>query len=564
MTAEFEIILVPPAIWQPELEEVLQELSPNHRRQTLAILRTMHNRHIGITPRQAVGLAYLVSDTGGTRLNLGIWGVVMERLQQEVSCRHQAYGILPGSLPPYTLLRLAGPVLEEAGRRIGLCCLFCGEPIQNDSTLDDYRNYARHLDAELKRMAESQDEYYRLFWADRAMTMSAYSRGAFQWETPATGLPETDPASLGLLLRLKPDVQRTRPLSRHPRSMTQPLKHREIRRLKEGGFSGIHHTRRQEDMGDIMLSEFINPPAVLADRLINNGFLALRRQPRREMLRDVLVVGMMPHEVQPKLSVDFIKACWLDFVGRFSMKLIESRRIHSEFRWLEGDAYGGIRSCNLLLQDLPESFIETPVEGKLNPSFRKEFLMATGWLPQYLDNRSRYEPLPDHALDRFNNTQFNNTNDPDKINNRKPKFLSARQWAYAAWHAQKESIMWTLHETETERAKSNISGSKQLETNRFSSIHIMLFLSATHRHQRGSSAAARLGDVTGGFGFGSGTGRGVSITWVPENITALDEWAYDRREKRESPLFKPGQSKDIAGRLIEAWRDQLMKEIRQR
>jgi len=255
MTTELQIILVPPAIWQPQLEEVLQELSPGHRRQALAILKTLHNRHIGITPRQAAGLSYLVNDTRGSRMNLGIWDTVMERLQAEVSGRHQAYGILPGSLPPYTLLRLAGPILEEAGRRAGLCCLFCGDPIQNDSTLEDYRNYANHLDAEIKRMAESHDDYFRLFWADRALTLSAYSRGAFQWETPTSGLPDTDPASLGLLLRLKPDVARTRPLSRHPRSMTQPLKHREIRRLKEGGFSGIHHTRRQEDMGDIMLSD---------------------------------------------------------------------------------------------------------------------------------------------------------------------------------------------------------------------------------------------------------------------------------------------------------------------
>jgi hypothetical protein len=69
--------------------------------------------------------------------------------------------------------------------------------------------------------------------------------------------------------------------------------------------------------------------------LINNGYLALRRQAKREKLRDIMVVGLMPAEVQPGLSVDFIKACWLDFISRFGMMLVQNRRVRSEFRWLD-------------------------------------------------------------------------------------------------------------------------------------------------------------------------------------------------------------------------------------
>ncbi len=382
-------------------------------------------------------------------------------------------------------------------------------------------------------------------------------------ERAAADFPETDPSALGLLLRLKTRISKARPLSFHASPMTQPLRHREVRRIKEGGFSGIYITRRQEDMGDILLSEFVNPPVVLADRLINNGYLALRRQAKREKLRDVMVLGLMPAEVQPKLSVDFIKACWLDFISRFGMMLIQNRRVRSEFRWLEGDRFGGIRSCHFLLQDLAPGFIEIPVEGDWRPLFRREFLTALGWLPLYLDTRGKFEPVSeDDGKPKYQPLQ-------EGVKQvRRGDLESAQQWAFAAWRSQKENLLWAFHEPD--KPVLSPQQEKRLEIDRFAFVHLMLFLPAGKRHEGGvsMSGAARLGALSSGFGISNIPGRSVSVTWVPEQINVSREWAFDCREKRDSLLFsreKPVQRINghyIAGRLVQAWRDYLLKELR--
>jgi hypothetical protein len=550
MKNTFEIKLVAPKIWKPILDSAFDGLSPELARKARAILTTLHNRHIGITPKLAAGLAPLIAGPYGFRWSSGmgeVWDHVIRRLQDETSGRQQTFGVLLSALPLYSILRLAMPMVEEACRRIGLCCLFCADNIESDVTMDDYNRYSRELEEEIKRMADTGEDYIKLYWTDRAITLAAYSSRASLREGAEGSLPETGPPALGLLLRLKTRISRARPLPFHASPMTQPLRHREVRRIKEGGFSGVYITRRQEDMGDILLSEFVNPPLVLADRLINNGFLALRRQARREKLRDFLVVGLMPAEVRPELSVDFIKACWLDFISRFGMMLIRNQRVRSEFRWLEGDRFGGVRSCHFLLQDTPPGFTGIPVEGDWRPMFRREFLTALGWLPQYLDTRGKFEAVCKQVTG--NNLE------------------SAQQWAFAAWHAQKENPLWKSYEPDKPHGGPE---GKSLDSEGFAFVHLMLFLPAGKRREGGISisGAARLGALYSGFGIGNTPGRSIGVTWVPERITASREWAFDCRDKRDSLLFphlEPGENADghyIAGGLVQAWRDYLLKELR--
>jgi hypothetical protein len=311
-------------------------------------------------------------------------------------------------------------------------------------------------------------------------------------------------------------------------------------------------------MEDILLSEFVNPPAVLADRLVNNGFLALRRQTRREQLRDVLIAGLMPMELKPKLSADFVKACWFDFIRRFGYMLAQSGRKRSEFRWLEGNQAGQVRSCYFLLQDLPD--LAGPLKGNYDSSFRKEFLMALGWLPQYLDTRYRFQPVPQYTARPGHSS-------PTGEIGVKPGLESAKRWAFSVWCSQEENLQWMIHEPD----KPNPIGSREkpLNIDGFAAVHLMLFLPADIRDQgKGVSAAARLGSLYSGFGLGNIPGRNVSITWVPKQIKISKEWAFDCRGKGDSQTFfreKPGgklSSHLIAGRLEEVWRNQLIKELR--
>jgi hypothetical protein len=518
----------------------------------------MHNRHIGITPQLAVELAPLIIDAYASRQGRSAWHDVLKRLQQETSDPLFSFGVMLSTIPAYSVIRLAMPILEVACQRIHSCLLFCQDNIENDVTIETYNKYSRDLENEIKLMARNKEDSLQLFWADRALTLAALSRRGNFPGTHASGLPETDPLALGLLLRLNPQLSQTPPLSSHSRQLTDPLKHREASRLKEGGFSGIQVTRRPEDMEDILLSEFVNPPVVLADRLVNNGFLSLRRQTRREQLRDVLITGMMPLELKPKLGADFIKACWFDFIRRFGYMLAQSGRKRSEFRWLEGNQAGQVRSCYFLLQDLPD--LAGPLKGHYDSSFRREFLMALGWLPQYLDTRYRFQPVPQYTA----RPGHQPTKEEKEV---KPGLEFAKRWAFSVWRSQEENLQWMIHEPD----KPNPIGSreKRLNVDGFAAVHLMLFLPAEIRERgKGASAAARLGSLYSGFGLGNIPGRNVSITWVPKQITISKEWAFDCRGKGESQTFfreKPaGKSSShlIAGRLEEVWRNQLIKELR--
>jgi hypothetical protein len=554
----FEIKLVKPGIWQQVVRDAFSGLGSRVKAAAHSILRTMHNRHIGITPRLATELAPLIIDAYASRQGRSAWHDVLKRLQQETSDPLFSFGVMLSTIPAYSVIRLAMPILEEACQRINLCFLFCQDNIENDVTIETYNEYSRDLENEIKRMAGNKEDSLQLFWADRALTLATLSRRGNFPGPSASGLPETDPLALGLLLRLNPELSKTPPLSSHSRQLTDPLKHREASRMKEGGFSGIQVTRRLEDMEDILLSEFVNPPAVLADRLVNNGFLSLRRQTRREQLRDVLIAGMMPLELKPKLGADFVKACWFDFIRRFGYMLAQSGRKRSEFRWLEGNQAGQVRSCYFLLQDLPD--LAGPFKGHYDSSFRREFLMALGWLPQYLDTRYRFQPVPQYTSGPGHQ--------PTKVEKGiKTGLESAKRWAFSVWRLQEENLQWMIHEPD----KTNPSGSreKRLNIDGFAVVHLMLFLPADIRDQgKGISAAARLGALYSGFGLGNIPGRNVSITWVPKQITISKEWAFDCRGKGDSQAFfreKPTgktSSHFIAGRLEEVWRNQLIKELR--
>lgn len=554
----FEIKLVKPGIWRRLVREAFSGLSSRIKSTAHSVLRTMHNRHIGITPQLAAELAPLITDAHASRHGQSAWQEVLKRLQQETSDPLFSFGVMLSTIPAYSVIRLAMPILEEACQRINLCFLFCQDNIENDVTQENYNQYARDLENEIRRMAANKEDSLQLFWADRALTLVTLSRHGNFPGPCSSGLPETDPLALGLLLRLNPQLSKTPPLSSHSRRLTDPLKHREASRLKEGGFSGIQMTRRPEDMEDILLSEFVNPPAVLADRLVNNGFLSLRRQTRREQLRDVLIAGLMPMEIKPKLGADFVKACWFDFIRRFGYMLAQSGRKRSEFRWLEGNQAGQVRSCCFLLQDLPD--LAGPFKGHYDSSFRREFLMALGWLPQYLDTRYRFQPVPQYTA--------GTGHQPTKVEKGiKPGLESAKQWAFSVWHSQEENLQWMIHDQDNSNPSE--SREKRLNIDGFAAVHLMLFLPADIREQeKGVSAATQLGSLYSGFGLGNIPGRNVSITWVPRQITISKQWAYDCRGKGDSQTFfrkKPaGKSSShlIAGRLEEVWRNQLIKELR--
>ncbi len=543
MNNTYHVKLVSREIWEPLTKAQLNLLPFKARNAARSIIRTMHNRHVGITPELATQLALLILDPTSAAQADVPWANVLSRLVKELetqphkTSKNHGFGLLLSAVPPYSIIRLAMPVIEQACKQIKLCCLFC-EDESGSTSVEEFNKYTQRLAREIAGMADEKNDFMQIFWQERALAIANYSRRPGMWEQKTSGLPETHPTASAMMLRLKPKVQPIKPIAHSPIPASSRMKHRESLKNKEGGFSGIRITRRPEDMEDILMSEFLNPPVLLIDRMVNSGYLALKRKPKHEKLRDVLIAGLVPHDVKPQLNADFIKSCWFDFVARMSMMLCRHRLINSEFRWLEGDAMGRSRNSSFLLEDLPVP--EAPAEHDLTRAFRQGFMTALGWIPNYLDNRNGFKTVPERK-----------TGETDPM----------LQWACSAWKGQ------ALHRGIYEEGKP-IPASlahRKIAVDTFAFVHVMLFLPAGNENNTGTPPHVRLAQLQKGLGLAGTSGCSVSITHVPDSLENTSQWAVDRAKKRDSRLFPAEQPKlsweEIAGRLEQVWLEHLVEEI---
>jgi hypothetical protein len=485
----------------------------------------MHDQHVGITPELAAELARLLLDPAAQGHAAGAWGAVCERLVEELSTfERYRFGLLLGAHPCYSVVRLALPIVEAACRQVRRCHLFCEDEIKTAVRRSDYVAHAKALARSIIQMAHKENGPFQLFWKERAITLAGFSRRPVTSDKDAA-LPEVDPAALGLLLRLEPDMPPSEQPSQRLRPLTTSPQRQKSRQQNEDGLDGVYVTRRLAELDRMLLSEFVYPPAVLADRIVHSGYLATRRQPKRERLRDVLVAAIMPGEMHTKLNADFVKACWFDSVMRLSLMLRQNRLHQSEFRWIEGDSFDRVRTCTFPLQNMP-TFTTAP-ESRPDEMYRQAFMTALRWLPPYLNLYDHFEGLAGYAA------QADLASD---------NLERLRRWCCAAWTAKGRP-----------------------KTDDYAFVHVMLFLPTRERTNTPVSGAARLGRLRGGLGLGPYPERHVSVTWVPETVQDLAGWSFDAWGRLESPLFRGGPAgitgQELAGRLGRAWLDQWIKEI---
>lgn len=599
--------LLSPSIWHSLTEEAFVGADLEVRRLAQATLTTFHNRHVGITPGLAAALAPVLLDPALQTRAPAPWNAVIERLQAELlttdgaeneqaRTRHQPrFGLLFSENPSYTALRIILPVVLEACRQSGVCYLFCADEVQGAITREAYLSYSAALAQQISQIARRRDDGLQLFWRERAMTLSSLSRQSQQVGPTSPALPEMDPTALRLLLQLNPELATEQQAKKLPRLVT-PLKRQRSLNRKEGGVDGIRVTRRMDDINNILMSEFMNPDILLADRILNTGYLAIERPPERVKLRDVLIAAFMPADVPCGLHVDFLKACWFDCLMQLSVILRQHNLHKSEFRWIEGDTFDRVRSNVFVLEQMP--IFETEVEEQANAGYRAEFLKALRWLPAYLDTRAAFQSLSE-LLDNGTATA------PDSaLAQTTARAERLKRWLAAAWNKQDESTGW--QSKQAAQSHQRHTRKNQLAVGEFAYVHVMLFLPAKQRNAElqgfsaRSSQLARLLHLDGGPASGGGSALGggphqhLSITWVPDYLTphpeseqqavssgavtvsatpaaptdarrSSNQWAFEARGRQPTPLF-PDERNDLTGKemasaLEQAWLEQLLKEM---
>ncbi len=515
-------------IWRPYLENILSKCPRGTSRTAKALISAMHNRHAPLTPQLAVELAQFIKNPLPGNKTTGAWAAVLERLNQALSNHGEPVpnrmGILLKANPTYSVIKLAQPIIEEACRRNGQGILFAEDNPETQIDLARYHAWCASLYKELEQMAREQK--MNTFWVDRALTLATFSHRPR--EAVHAAMPQISAPSLSLFLGLETKGNEQRKSARHPKAMKAPQKHRETFGLKEGGLQGVRTSRRIQDMGEMLMSEFMHHPIIQADRFLNSGYLAYRREPKREKLRDALIVGIMPPSIKHGPSYWFAKACWFDFCAALGYMLVKNQMMQSEFRWLESPAYNRVRQHAFLLNDLPHSpAASTNIAHK---NWRRVFMKGLGWMPSYLDQKGPESILPGRDGPSLPGEETGDSH-----------------WLNSAWKLQNDDPRWSLHH-------KTGSTSNRLTQNRFNTTHLMIF------QPEETQAPLKLSSIQKTPGFKSTWG--FSITHMPETPIS-PQWTLESANPRPRPLFgtAPETLTETASGLTQAWMRLITKEI---
>jgi hypothetical protein len=526
--------LVPPSVWGPEVARYAGSANSSDPwtdpgRLAHAALWVLQDAHVGITPKLANELGRLFAQNGPAEP--GVWSKLFRRLQERLP-RTGRSGLVAGRAPVYVVQHLVKPIVRQACAEMGYTCLLCQDDTDGAVTADEYAEYGARLDRIASRLA-AELAARPLFATEHGNVVAALSEPSPDFRSRAL-VPEIDRDSLALLLGLDAEVDFPESASRSTPTPSYVPKRRPAAEAHGGRVEGLRQGRGEGQLGSMVLSEFLNPPLVLVDRLLNSGYLVHERRPRRAKLRDALVVGLMPHEVRATPQGAFAKACWIDCMARLARRLVSSRLHDSEFRWIEGDAAGRARRASFPLDQVPAD-----LAGGRHAAFRDAFMTLSRWIPDYFETRAGFRPL---------------RADPNTI-------ASADEWAIAAW-ACPEQGRGAAHVDPDQRAESD---RPKGAVDSFSFVHVMVFHPPIEDVRRAAAESARrLGTLRAGLGLGYRRRRHASVTYVPGQLHHDTRPWHFGSDADPYRALTPRPSDDgaaLASALQSAWLDRLTKDI---
>ncbi|HET9370724.1 MAG TPA: hypothetical protein VFO19_10775 [Vicinamibacterales bacterium] len=506
-----DLRLVPPSVWSPETARHAGSGNASDPwcdpgQLAHAVLWTLQDAHVGITPKLAHEIGRLLARAGPPQSSA--WSTLFRRLQERLP-RTGRSGIIAGSAPVYVVQNLVRPIVRAACAEIGYTCLLCQDEVDDAVSADEYAAYGARLERIASRIV-AELAAAPLFAAEHGNVVAALSEPSPEFRSRVR-VPQIDRKSLALLLGLDAEVHFREGASRSTPTPSYVPKRRPAAAAPDGRVEGLRQGRGEGQLGSMVLSEFLNPPLVLIDRLLNSGYLVHERRPRRAKLRDALIVGLMPHEVRATPQGAFAKACWADCMARLARRLVSARLRDSEFRWIEGDAAGRARRAAFPIGDVPADLAAGP-----HAAFRDAFLTLSRWVPDYFETRAGFHPLQAETI------------------------ANVDEWVVAAWAAHVDRV------------------------DSFSFVHVMVFHPPIE-DERGaaSESARRLGTLRAGLRLGYRRRRQASVTYVPGDPDRDTRWHFGSDSdpyRALTPMSSDGAA-TLAGALQSSWLDRLTKDI---
>lgn len=567
--ADLEVALVRKTDWHTLASPIIGGSAPVPRLAG-AILTSLHNRHVGITPALALDLARSLL-AGPSQLPPEPWRSVENRLRQTLldltSVSRDEAARLPAEAMPlrlgtsfgYAVFRLANNLVHTACRNVGHSILFCEDDDVPGVSVEEYNDYAQAVSKEVLALTRPGSNVMPdVFWQEGALVLGglARTRDQLRNESENRALPAVNSPDLGLFLRLNPDLRDRDELPSRD-LLPYQLPDLMTRYHFDAGTDGIHMTRNLDELHRRLVSESLYPEIIQLDHLVNTGFLATRRPPQPIRVRDVLIVGLLPGELNETAAGLLARTCWFEFLLRLGPLLQRSGLERSELRWIEGNASGRYLTQSLLVRDLPDIALESA--DPKNQKLRQRLRLASGWLPAYLDRHAFFL-----SADGDQDVHVEHLADP------------LERWFYHVWRAQKDNQRWQQSEEDDYRLSDPLQATKglvfvdeDLDTSKYAYVHLNLFLPAA-RIDKGQSEYCRSTGYWRRLFQLYSQRSSLSLTAVPARVEEI----YDPEQKRhwqflsswyhdERLLTQQTSSwlRELAAKLVSQWMRTIIKDL---
>jgi len=516
-------------------------LDPKEKQAAEGLLEFAQNRHVGLTPGLARSLAETLHQPENPQ---SPWDTIAKRLLQqmnsletgslEIKKRHhhgRRQARILKAAPVYFALRVAFPLVEHACRRVGETFLLSDSDRRILTDTVAYENHEQALCQAIEALAADTGRWATLFWAERAVAFANFLKNQKAREGESGMLPDIHVPGLSLLLRLQPKVKGV-DVEYKPIQLpedTQPIQ--KILKQREGGVNGIKITRSLDDVNGILHSELALPDVVLMDKLANQGYMVYERNPRKQEIRDALIVGFLSPDLTMGNTLAWLKSCWLETMARLSLMLIKARLTKSDLGWIEP----GRRGDWALVHKAVDPLVE-PCEkvDHFNRWYRGQFLSQLEWLPEFMLAR---DGIPLEAPGEEDEEE-----------------TGPKPWPRAGWRFYTEA-----------RAKQDAdTGAPEEWISQYKYVHVMHFMPEFCQPE-GQVPQPFLQNCLHELGLKTGGNRKSSVVWVPDTLTEIERLAcwFDSGTLRLEPTMANSNPDEAAltSWLVSGWLRQFTREI---
>lgn len=354
--------------------------TPGRARELFDILQ---DRHVACSPNAAQHLAAFEREDKSPASD-SYWGRAYGLAATEIGLGGKmGYASAWANLFASFVQIVAEPILREGTRRGEINLVLT---IQARSREGQGAAEFQAIDAWADRALSDPDEMGRGFWIAAGVSLLS----AFRKQRPGRGerrrlgLPSLPDLRLAeIVYGLEPQLEED-PIWKKiaPKPSARSNRLRVGIRPREGGVTGVLHTRRIRDLPDALPSAFVMPENLRVVKLIEEGFMIPHRPPHRRPDRDLLSMTMQAGDVAALASATLAKAAWIDAVIRLRILLANLSMVKSELGYAHLRSTGAMTAAMSLATDAPRGRLDAL---QIKEETRKNAVSLAGIFPDVFD-----------------------------------------------------------------------------------------------------------------------------------------------------------------------------------